>query len=101
MVWYIYIYIYVKPWQYFIGNILLENILLAIFYWKIFYWQYFIGKYCQYIGKSMMMWSLDIGKSMMRWSLDIGNYCNILPIFSIFLLAIFYCQGMIYIFYGI
>jgi hypothetical protein len=28
---------------------------------------------------------------MIRWSGDIENYCNILPIFSIFLLAIFYC----------
>jgi hypothetical protein len=31
---------------------------------------------------------------MIRWSWDIENYCNILAIFSIFLLAIFYCQGM-------
>jgi hypothetical protein len=31
------------------------------------------------------------GKFMIKWTEDIGNYCNILQIFPIFLLAIFYC----------
>jgi hypothetical protein len=34
---------------------------------------------------------------MISWSGDIENYCNILPIFPIFLLAIKYCHGMKYI----
>jgi hypothetical protein len=34
---------------------------------------------------------------MISWSGDIEKYCNILAIFPIFLLAIFYCQGMLHV----